>query len=122
MPINGTLGKGFEPPWHQSTSGFRDRRLRPSLATPATDIIVKSLIKPFFISLSIQVKIKIKIPRNKQLKEITIEKGSTVEDLLKKINIKPDTIIVMNKNQPIPSDDFLNEGQELTILHVSSGG
>jgi len=68
------------------------------------------------------VKIKVKLPRNKQLKEITIKEGSTVEDLLKKINIKPDTIIVMDKNQPVPTDDILNEGQELTILQVASGG
>jgi len=85
-------------------------------------MFVKSLIKPFFISLSIQVKIKVKLPRNKQLKKITVKEGSTVEDLLKKINIKPDTIIVMSKNQPIPADDILNEGQKLTILQVASGG
>lgn len=36
--------------------------------------------------------------------------------------MKPDTIIMMNKNQPVPIDDPLNEEQELTIIQVSSGG
>jgi len=92
------------------------------LATPATDKIVKSLIKPFFISLSIQVKIKVKLSRINKTKEVNLEKGSTIEDLLRKINLKPDTLIVMNKDKPIPIDDNLNDSQELTIIQVSSGG
>ena len=66
--------------------------------------------------------IRVKIVRSNEIKKANIKKGSTIEDLLKKINLKPDTIIVMNKNHPIPIDDILNENQELTILQVSSGG
>jgi len=68
------------------------------------------------------VLIRVKIVRSNEIKKANIKKGSTIEDLLKKINLKPDTIIVMNKNHPIPIDDILNENQELTILQVSSGG
>jgi sulfur carrier protein ThiS len=39
-----------------------------------------------------------------------------------KETIKPDTLIVMSDNKPIPVDDVLNEGQELTIIQVASGG
>jgi len=92
------------------------------LATPATDKLVKSLIKAFFIWISIQVKIKVKLSRINKIKEVNLEKGSTIEDLLKKINLKPDTLIVMNKDKPIPIDDNLNDSQELTIIQVSSGG
>ena len=53
---------------------------------------------------------------------INLEKGSTVEHLLKKIKIKPDTIIVMSNNKPIPIDDILKNNQELTIIQVASGG
>ena len=83
---------------------------------------VKSLIKDFFISLSIQVEIKAKLSRTKETRKINVETGSTVEYLLKKIKLKPDTLIVMSNNKPIPVDDVLNENQELTIIQVASGG
>ena len=68
------------------------------------------------------MKIKVKLSRINKIKEVNLEKGSTIEDLLKKINLKPDTLIVMNKDKPIPIDDNLNDSQELTIIQVSSGG
>jgi len=54
--------------------------------------------------------------------DIEIQTGSTVNDVLKKINLKPDTVIVMDKDKPIPIDDVVVDGQDLTILQVSSGG
>lgn len=54
--------------------------------------------------------------------EIQLEKKSIIDDLLKKLNLRPDTVVVMNKDKPIPIDDVLTDGQELTILQVSSGG
>ena len=68
------------------------------------------------------MKIKVKLSRINKTIEVNLETGSTIEDLLKKINLKPDTIIVMNKDKPIPIDDTLNDCQELTIIQVSSGG
>ncbi|MDH7517959.1 MAG: MoaD/ThiS family protein [Candidatus Thermoplasmatota archaeon] len=68
------------------------------------------------------MKIKVRIPKTNNVREIQIKKGSTVADLLKNLNIKPDTVIAMSKNMPIPVDDTLNENQEITIIHVSSGG
>ncbi|MCK5636190.1 MAG: MoaD/ThiS family protein [Thermoplasmatales archaeon] len=68
------------------------------------------------------MKIKVKLSRTNETREINIEKETTVGDLLKKINLKPDTLIVMNKDMPIPIDNVLKEGQELTIIQVSSGG
>ena len=68
------------------------------------------------------MEIKAKISRTKETRKIKIEPGSTVEYLLKKIKLKPDTLIVMSDNKPIPVDDVLNEGQELTIIQVASGG
>ena len=68
------------------------------------------------------MKIKVKISRTNETKEISIETGSTVEDVLKKINLKPDTVIIINKSKPIPIDDEIKDGEELTVLQVSSGG
>jgi len=68
------------------------------------------------------VKIKLKISRTNEIKEVILKSRSTVEDLLKEINLKPDTLIVLSNNKPIPIDDILRNEQEITILQVSSGG
>lgn len=68
------------------------------------------------------MKISIKLSRTNQEKELNLNKGSTVQDILKKIDIKPDTVIVMNKNRPIPIDEKIRENDQLTIIQVSSGG
>jgi len=68
------------------------------------------------------VKIKINISRTKETKNLELDAGTKVQDALKKLNLKPDTIVVMNKNKPIPIDDELRDGEELVIIQVSSGG
>jgi len=68
------------------------------------------------------VKIKVKLSRTNEVKEINLETESTVGDLLKKIDLKPDTLIVISKNTPIPIDDILKDRQDLEIIQVSSGG
>ena len=68
------------------------------------------------------MEIKARISRTKETRKINVEPGSTVEYLLKKIKLKPDTLIVMSKNKPIPIDDVLNNNQELIIIQVASGG
>ena len=68
------------------------------------------------------MKITVNITRSKERKKIEINNGSEVQDLLFKLNLKPDTIIVLNNNQPVPIDDEILDGQELTIIQVSSGG
>ena len=85
-------------------------------------MFVKNLIKPFFISLSILVKISVKLSREKKIKVINLEEGSIVLDLLRKLKLKPDTVIVSDNNMPIPDDDILQDKQNLSILIVSSGG
>ena len=68
------------------------------------------------------MKIRVNLSRNNETMDIEIQTGSTVNDVLKKINLKPDTVIVMDKDKPIPIDDVVVDGQNLTILQVSSGG
>ena len=68
------------------------------------------------------MKIKVKISRKNEIKEIQLKDGSTVEDALSKLQIKPDTVIVMSNKTPVPIDDILKNEQELTIIQVFSGG
>ena len=86
------------------------------------NLFVKSLIKPFFIWVSIQLKVRVKLPRSDKIKEVNIENGTTIENLLIKLDYKPDTVIVMNNNKPLPIDDVLKDESELIIIQVSSGG
>ena len=67
-------------------------------------------------------KIKANILRSNRNKIIDLNQGSTVNILLDKLNMKPDTVIVMKDNSPIPIDKELNDQDELTIVLVSSGG
>ena len=66
--------------------------------------------------------IKVKLLRTNEKKELQLEKKSTINDLLKKLDLKPDTVVVMNNDKPIPVDEDLTDEEELTILQVSSGG
>jgi len=68
------------------------------------------------------VYVTVELVRSKEIKKIELEKGSIVEDLLKKMNLKPDTLIIMNGDNPIPINDQLRDKQKLTIIQVASGG
>ena len=76
---------------------------------------VKSLIKLFFIWVSIQMKVTVKFQRANKTKKIELKPGSAAIDLLKKVAVKPDTVIVMRNSKPIPIDDEIKDGQEITI-------
>ena len=68
------------------------------------------------------MKIKVKIvPRNVK-QEVEVKDGSTAADLLRIMKLRPDGFIVLRNNTPIPIDEVVNEGQELTLLQVASGG
>jgi sulfur carrier protein ThiS len=66
--------------------------------------------------------ITVTLSRTKEKIKLEFENASTVENVLKKLNLKPDTVIVMLNNCPVPIDDKIKDGQELIILQVSSGG
>ena len=68
------------------------------------------------------MEITVKLSRTKEIKKINLQKEPIVLDMLKKINMKPDTVIVLSENKPISVDEELKDGQKLTILQVSSGG
>ena len=68
------------------------------------------------------MQIKVKISRSNIEKDIQLEKGSTVMDLLNKLKIKPDTVVVMSNKSPIPIDDILKDNQNITVIQVFSGG
>ena len=68
------------------------------------------------------MKVRVKLSRTDQVKELNLKDGSTAQDILKQFDLKPDTAIIMNKNRPIPIDEEIKESDQLTIIQVSSGG
>jgi len=68
------------------------------------------------------MEITVKLSRSKRTKKIDIKKGLTVEEVLGKLKIKPDTVVVIIKDKPIPIDYQIKNVEELSILQVSSGG
>ncbi len=68
------------------------------------------------------MKILVKTLPDNNSKEIEIKSGSKIIDLLKRISLKPDSIIVLKDTSPVPVDDSIIEEQELTIIKVASGG
>ena len=66
--------------------------------------------------------IKVNIISQNKIKNINIDYNSKVIDLLKKINLKPDIVIVLRDNTPIPVDEQLENNEKISIIEVSSGG
>jgi sulfur carrier protein ThiS len=68
------------------------------------------------------VKIKVNIIPDNLTREIELKPGSKAYDLLKKIQIKPDSVIILKNDVPIPADETIDKDQELKIVKVASGG
>jgi len=68
------------------------------------------------------MKILVKTLPDNNSKELEIKSGSKIIDLLNRISLKPDSIIVLKDTSPVPVDDSIIEEQELTIIKVASGG
>jgi len=68
------------------------------------------------------MKIEVNLSKSNQTKKINLRKNSEVFDLLKKLDIKPHTAVVLRNKIPIPEDEQLKENDILHILQVSSSG
>ncbi len=68
-----------------------------------------------------KVKIKFLGGFEKDREEIEIEEGKKYYDLLKKLGINPETVVVVKDGKPVPVDDSVEEG-EIIVMRVISGG
>lgn len=69
-----------------------------------------------------KINVQFEMLRDKEKKKMQLEKGSTINDLLEKLDLRPNTVIVMNKGVSVPSDLKLDRDYKLGILEVTSGG
>ncbi len=48
--------------------------------------------------------------------------GKSVKELLAQLSINPETVLVLRNNEVLTEEETLNEGEELFLLSVISGG
>ena len=68
------------------------------------------------------MKIMLTVLPEEILRQVNIEEGSTVEDVLRACAFLPDMYIVLRGKTPIPITDTLNTDSELIAVRVASGG
>jgi sulfur carrier protein ThiS len=71
--------------------------------------------------------VKVVLPRNitneaKVVKGRKMSDGSTVLDLVRSIKVRPDEVLVVMGNAPVPLDRVLHDGDQVELLSIVSGG
>jgi len=54
--------------------------------------------------------------------EVDVGDGDNITALLNRLKINPETAIVSKNGSFVPDDDTIEEGNELTVIKVASGG
>ncbi|OGS51768.1 MAG: hypothetical protein A3K75_05895 [Euryarchaeota archaeon RBG_13_61_15] len=62
------------------------------------------------------------MPTRKETKVVELKRGSTVEDLMRALQLYPDAWIAVRGDEPLPSDEELTEGDDIKLVSVVSGG
>lgn len=55
-------------------------------------------------------------------KRFEVKSGMTLKDSLKKINILPESILAVRNGEMVLEDEILENGQEVKLISVISGG
>ncbi len=53
---------------------------------------------------------------------VPLSPGSTCEELLEVLGVDPETVIVLRGGVPIPLDETLENGEEVEVMKIVSGG
>jgi sulfur carrier protein ThiS len=62
------------------------------------------------------------LPTRKETRRIKLEKGSSVEHAIRALGLFPDQWIPVRNDEPLPLDEMLEDGDELKLISVVSGG
>jgi len=58
----------------------------------------------------------------KEQKRLALEKACTAQELLARLNINPDTVLVVKNDEVVLPEENLSEADDIKILSVVSGG
>ena len=64
---------------------------------------------------------KIEVEMRGERKILEMEKGATGEDLLEKLNLSPDSVLIIVDGKPVPYKSSI-DGKSIRIIRVASGG
>ncbi|MFQ6137289.1 MAG: sulfur carrier protein ThiS [Candidatus Hydrothermarchaeales archaeon] len=62
------------------------------------------------------------IVKLKNEERVTIREGSTIEDLLRKLNINRESVLIRRNGEISPEEEFLQDEDFIEIISVISGG
>lgn len=68
------------------------------------------------------MKIQVTIFDDKSTEVLELPENSTAYEVIKRLKLQPDILIVTRNDQPIPIDEGLNDQDELKLIRVISGG
>ena len=68
------------------------------------------------------MRIKVFLEKENAHKSVEIPKGQTIESVLKRMKINPQTVIVVKNGEVVTEQDSLRENDSLKILSVKLGG
>jgi len=90
-----------------------------SLVSLIKAFYLHSLNPAIFIRKVFTVIVKMETPPRK---EYQFSKGMKVSKLLKELQLNPESVIVICKNELLSSEDWINQDDEVSIRSVVSGG
>jgi sulfur carrier protein len=61
-------------------------------------------------------------PKRRDVTEVELEQGATIQDLLKVLSLHPDAFIAILDDRPVPIDQQLSPGEKVKLVGVVSGG
>jgi len=67
----------------------------------------------------------LKVPveiKGRKKEVLELPEGALVTDVLKKLEINRETVVVFINGRAVPEEERINEGSELTILPIVTGG
>ena len=68
------------------------------------------------------MKLRVFYDRENSEKTVELSGNSTVDDLLEKMGINPEIVLVSRKKEIILKDEKLNDKDEIMLISVISGG
>jgi sulfur carrier protein ThiS len=73
------------------------------------------------------MKVGLSLPRHftdetKVTDEMELSDRSTILDLLRRLGLHPDEVLVLMDGSPVPDDRVLHDGDRVELLSIASGG
>lgn len=65
---------------------------------------------------------KIKTTHKKEIQEISLKEGSSALNLLEKMGINPETVLVARNGEIVPETQVLEDGDVIDLIRTISGG